>query len=512
MAEPTLPKVDTPTTMVIFGATGDLASNYLLPTLMKLMGAGLLPSKFRLVGVSRSEQSDTDFGEHIVTALKEHKAFDESAAKQLAATASHFAADMSEQGWGPALTEHLNECPREQVVYYLSTAPSLFPIIIEELGASNLNKLGERVALIVEKPFGHSLESARELNKVIDAHFDEHQVYRMDHYLGKDTVQNLVAFRFENGLFEPSWNTQFIDHVQITIAYGHGIRNRGRYYEESGALRDAGQNHLLQLLAHIAMEPPASLSADDLRDARAAVLKQLKPPTTEDLANRVIRGQYTEGRDFYGHDAKAYRDEKHVDAGSNVETFVAMPIYIDTPRWKDVPFFVRTGMRMERTVTEITIQFKPSPHDLYHKKQATANLLTFRIQPNEGIALRLAIKEPGYETRLEDIDMSFCYRNQYEGKLPEAYDRLLLDCLRGQQSLFARTDEIEAEWVFVDSIRKYWEAHQQSPLHYAAGSWGPAEADSLIADHGAQWWGNILDICPVPGASQVTEVTPKASS
>jgi glucose-6-phosphate 1-dehydrogenase len=498
--------------LVIFGATGGLAMRKLYPALAKLSAAKMLPDDFEVVGVSQQRLEDDDYRSLIVTALKESG--DGADAKLLGAF-RHVAADVRAALWPPVLKKALGTSGR-RVVYYVATPPSLFANIIDGLGATGLSKGAGPTApsIVIEKPFGHDEASAHELNRRLAGAFAENQIYRMDHYLGKDTVQNILAFRFENGLFEPTWNRHYIDHVQITLAEGGGIGQRGRYYEESGALRDVVQNHLLQLLAHIAMEPPQSLSPEALRDRRSAVLRQLRPLQPSELGSRVIRGQYGSGTDWFGKDAKGYLDEDFVADGSTTETFAALPVELMCERWVGVPFYLRTGKRLAKDVTEINIQFKPSEHDLYKKGDVvTSNLLTLRIQPNEGIALRLAVKRPGFAAELDEVDMSFCYRDSFEGELPEAYDRLLLDCLLGDQSLFARADEIEASWKFVDPILEHWSQHRAPEFpNYPAGSWGPKAADDLIAADGRQWWSDRLDVCPIPGAGQATVQTTPVST
>ena len=512
-APPTLPHVTVPTTLVIFGATGALAQRKLMPTLLKLKRQGLLPNDFKMIGISRQNLSDDLFQAQLVEAIRTHfeADFDAQSCDALVKAARHltadvrggsFTADLARAIGGPAKGAH-------HVIYYLATAPSLFAPIATALGEAGLaaqRKGGRTSSIVVEKPFGHDLASARKLNQTLTGYFSEEQIYRMDHYLGKDTVQNILAFRFENGLFEPIWNCHYIDHVQITLAEDAGIGSRGQYYEESGALRDVVQNHLLQLLANIALEPPADLSADQLRERRAQVLARLRPLQPSELRDRVVRGQYGSGQDLAGRSLKGYLDEEFVGSSSTTETFVALPVELLTERWMGVPFYLRAGKRLPKPVTEITVQFKPSAHDLYHKQGLeTANLLTFRIQPNEGIALRLLVKEPGYEPRLEQVDMSFCYRDAFASALPEAYDRLLLDVLLEDQSLYPRADEIESSWKFIDPVLAHWGSHRPPEFpNYQAGTWGPRAADELIAADGRQWWSDRLDVCPVPGAGQAS--------
>jgi glucose-6-phosphate 1-dehydrogenase len=508
-----IPRVKTATTVVIFGATGALAMRKLYPALLKHVRGGALTRDLTIIGISRQSLSDEIYRGKILEGLKVHaeSLCDEESTGVLLRNVRHVSADLRTSTWTASVSEVLAGRPDGHVVFYLATAPSLFGVVVEAIGESGLCGAGSsHSSVVIEKPFGHSLASAQKLDAAIAQYFSEEQIYRMDHYLGKDTVQNLLAFRFENGIFEPIWNRQHIDHVQITLAESAGIGSRGRYYEEAGALRDVLQNHLLQLLAHIAMEPPAENAPEHLRTARAAVLAKLRPLQPFELQRRVIRGQYGSGRDFYGNDALAYLDEEFVADGSTTETFVALPVEVMTDRWVGVPFYLRAGKRLERDVTEVTIQFKPSAVEYYADQGGHANLLTFRIQPNEGIALRLAIKKPGYALQLEEVDMSFCYRDAFAGQLPEAYDRLLLDCFLRDQSLYPRSDEIEASWRFVEPILQQWQATRPPEFpNYQAGSWGPTAANELIESDGRRWWGNVLDVCPVPGAGQAVEVVAK---
>jgi glucose-6-phosphate 1-dehydrogenase len=486
-----------PTVLVLFGATGGLSAKYLLPALSHLARNGLLGPSFRLVGVSQHPHTDATFGKWAAGA----------SGPDLPRTAkfAHVTADLANDDWGPALAKKIGKRPC-RVVYYLATPPSLFEPVAEGLAKARLNRrVGEGTpAIVLEKPFGRDLASARRLNRHLARHFDESQIFRMDHYLGKDTVQNILAFRFENGLFEPVWNRDHIDHVQITVAEDEAVGSRGRYYEEAGALRDVIQSHALQLLAQVAMEPPASWSAKDVRARRVAALRGLKPPTPRQVAERTVSGQYAAGQDLLGKRTAAYREEPHVAARSRTETFVALRAELPNRRWKGVPFYLRTGKRLPKRVAEITVQFKPSSHRV-RAHDGGANLLTLRVQPNEGIALRLYLKRPGEpQESLEEVDMSFCYRDAFAGKLPSAYDRLLLDALAGNQGLFTRADEIEASWRFVDPILRHWERQAVRPRPYAGGTWGPAVADKLLKRDGRRWWSDRLDVCPVPGAGQAT--------
>lgn len=509
-----IPHVSVPTTLVIFGGTGALAKRKLYPSLLKLSREGVLPADFRVLGISPQALSDDVFAGQIEAAMRDAGPIEDDEAATILRGATHLTLDVRNSGWAKKLAgvqalENLGRAHRH-VIYYVATPPSLFGQIVAGLGEAGLSASAApgSPAIVIEKPFGHDGSSAGALNAELGRFFNENQIYRMDHYLGKDTVQNILAFRFENGLFEPIWNREYIDHVQITLAEQTGIGERGRFYEETGALRDMIQNHLLQLLAHIAMEPPKTLTAEGLRDPRAAVLRQLRPLQPSELATRVVRGQYGPGQDLLGKPTNGYHDEEFVADGSRVETFVALPVELMTERWIGVPFYLRTGKRLEKDVTEINIQFKPSGHDLYQKGgKATSNLLTLRIQPNEGIALRLFVKKPGFEQLLDEVDMSFCYRDSYAGHLPEAYDRLLLDCLLKDQSLFTRADEIESAWKFVDPILEHWQGSRPTEFpNYQGGSWGPKAADDLIKADGRRWWSDRLDVCPIPGAGQAVEV------
>ena len=511
---PQFPKVTTPTTLVLFGATGALARRKLYPTLLKLKLEGLLPDDFRLVGVSRQNLTDEVFRAHLLEAMEAGTGdrFDATAAREIAAAATQIPGDVRSNQWARQLGETLHtDDANHHVIFYLAIAPSLFASVITTIGEAGLPRAGgaaNNASIVIEKPFGHDRASAHKLNELLSEFFREEQIYRMDHYLGKDTVQNILAFRFENGLFEPIWNRHNIDHVQITLAEMGGIGSRGRYYEEAGALRDVIQNHLLQLVAHVAMEPPADLSAEQLRDRRASVLRCLRPLQPSELDRRLVRGQYGPGQTLVGEDVPGYLDEEFVADGSTTESFVALPVELMNERWIGVPFYLRAGKRLQKDVTEITIQFRPSQHDLYHKSGfQTANLLTLRIQPNEGIALRLFVKKPGYTPHLDEVDMSFCYRDAFAGHLPEAYDRLLLDTFLQDQSLFTRTDEIERSWGFLEPILEHW-SRQRPPEfpNYPAGSWGPKAADDLIEADGRKWWSDRLDVCPIPGAGQAVPV------
>jgi glucose-6-phosphate 1-dehydrogenase len=381
-------------------------------------------------------------------------------------------------------------------MFYLAVPPSEFGVIVAGLRNAGLveppqaaREGGSWTRVVVEKPFGQDLGSARVLNDTIASTFDESQVYRIDHYLGKETVQNLLVFRFANSLFEPVWNREHVDHVQITVAEDIGVEGRGKFYEQTGVTKDIVENHLMQLLCLTAMEPPISLQADAVRDEKVKVLRSLRPMERSLVQDNVVRGQY--GRGFVrGDEVPAYREEPDVAKDSRVETFLAMRVFVDNWRWGGVPFYVRAGKRMARRVTEIAIQFKKVPHTLFRAPDGgiTPNVLAMRIQPDEGIALRFTTKEPGQHTILRDVAMDFRYGSAFGSNTPEAYERLLLDAMRGEATLFTRRDEVEDQWAFIDRVFDAWRAEANSPPPtYASGSWGPDQADDLLARDGRRW-------------------------
>ena len=385
---------------------------------------------------------------------------------------------------------------RKNRLFYLAVAPSEFGAIVKGLREANLvashtgGAEGGFTRVVFEKPFGHDLASARALNDTIAGVFHESQVFRIDHYLGKETVQNLLVFRFANSLFEPVWNREHVDHVQITVAEDIGVEGRGNFYEQTGVTRDVVENHVMQLLCLTAMEPPVSLSADAVRDEKVKVLRSLRPLERSDVSSHIVRGQYTRGF-VRGEEVPGYREEPGVAADSPVETFVAMRSFVDNWRWSGVPFYVRAGKRLARRVTEIAIQWRRVPPTLFHGEDGgiTPNVLALRIQPDEGIALRFISKEPGQQTVLREVAMDFRYGSAFGSNTPEAYERLLLDAVRGDATLFTRRDEVEDQWAYFDPVFKAWGegAQRVPPPFYAAGSWGPDQADDLLARDGRRW-------------------------
>ena len=479
-----------PCALVIFGASGDLTHKKLMPALYALMLRRLLPPRFVIVGVSRTEGDDETFRSDMKDAVQKHARdeFRQDVWDELAQRMHYVATDFADAGGETKLQDLLTKLDKEQElggnrVYYLAVPPPAFPTIVDTLGKHRTATGWTR--LIVEKPFGHDLESARELNRMLYEHFEENEIFRIDHYLGKETVQNMNALRFANGIFEPIWNRQFIDHVQITVAESIGIEGRAGYYERAGAIRDIFQNHLLQLLALTAMEPPIDFTAESVRNEKVKVLKALHTPGPKS----VVRGQY--GRGFVeGEEVVAYREEQGVAPDSMTETFVAAKLYVDNWRWADTPFYVRMGKRLARRETTIAIQFKRAPHPPFGEVASEGlrpNVLLVHVQPDEGVSLAIAAKVPGQGMTIRTVHMDFLYGGAFRTSLPEAYERLILDTLLGDGTLFTRADEVEEQWLLVDSIVAAWQRDRPSFPNYAAGTWGPPSADDLLHRDGRSW-------------------------
>ena len=489
-----------PAVIVIYGATGDLTQRKLMPGLYSLAAQGLLPPESQIIGVARRDLSDDQFREAMREGVEEHSrlTIDDAAWRRFAPTLRYLSAPFDEpEGYAElrALIEaHDRHCgTRGNRLFYLATAPEYFPTIAEQLGAAGLADEGDgddRFArLVVEKPFGQDLASARELNHRVGAVFRERQVYRIDHYLGKETVQNLLVLRFGNAIFEPIWNRRYVDHVQITVAEDLGVGSRGGYYDQSGALRDIVQNHMLQVLSIIAMEPPARFESRDVRDEKVKVLRAIAPFDAESTRLDAVRGQYGAGT-LNGREVPGYREEEGVNPESNTDTYVALKLGIDNWRWSETPFYLRTGKRLPHRTTEVAIQFKQAPHlpfDPAAVADVSPNLLTLRIQPDEGAALRFLAKVPGPTIDLSDVNMDFKYGESFSQDSPEAYERLLLDALLGDSTLFARWDEVERAWEIVEGLIEEWSATPGPFPNYSAGSWGPAAADELMARDGREW-------------------------
>ncbi|HHF3761185.1 TPA: glucose-6-phosphate dehydrogenase [Haemophilus influenzae] len=476
--------------IVIFGASGDLTHRKLIPALYNLYKIGRLSENFSVLGVARSELNDETFREKMREALIHNE---ETTPETLDAFCSHLyyqAVNTSDaQDYGklvPRLDElHDKYQTCGNTLYYMSTPPSLYGVIPECLAAHGLNteEYGWK-RIIVEKPFGYDEKTAQALDVQIHRFFEEHQIYRIDHYLGKETVQNLLVLRFSNGWFEPLWNRNFIDYVEITGAESIGVEERGGYYDGSGAMRDMFQNHLLQVLAMVAMEPPAIINANSMRDEVAKVMHSLRPLTSEDMENNLVLGQYT-AAEINGKMEKGYLEEKGVPANSRTETYIALRCEIENWRWAGVPFYVRTGKRLPARVTEIVIHFKTTPHPVF-SQNAPENKLIIRIQPDEAISMRFGLKKPGAGFEAKEVSMDFRYADLAGTQVLTAYERLLLDAMKGDATLFARTDAVHAAWKFVQPILDY-KANGGRIHEYEAGTWGPVAADKLIAKQGKVW-------------------------
>ncbi len=481
-----------PTVLVIFGGVGDLARRKLVPALYNLAADGALPERFQLVGVSRRELPDADFREQAAAAVKEfsRREPDETVLEALLAEARYISGSFDDETMYPRLKAALEDYDEGagqplNRAFYLSTAPEYFPVIVKALGEHGLTEReGAEVRVIIEKPFGTSLEEARELNKTVLSVLDESQVFRIDHYLGKETVQNMLAFRFANGMFEPLWNRNFIDNVQITSAEDIGIGSRAGYYDNAGALRDLMQNHMMQLLCLLAMEPPVDFSADEVRSEKVKVLHAISPPAPE----ATVRAQYASGI-VTGEEALGYMEEEGVPDDSNTETFAAMRLNIENWRWAGVPFYLRTGKRLARKVTEIAVTLKPVPHQSFNQGGSVGvqpNQLIFTVQPNEGVTMKLGAKIPGTRMRVQNVNMEFLYGTTFLSQSPEAYEKLIMDAMRGDATLFTRNDEVEAQWRIMDPVVSRWTGEPGPLPQYQAGSTGPDEIDSILVD-GDKW-------------------------
>jgi glucose-6-phosphate 1-dehydrogenase len=485
-----LRRMPEPCVLVIFGASGDLTKRKLFPALYSLAVRRLLPDKFAVVGVARTEESDDEFRERMKEAVQKfgRDEFKEDVWNWLAAGMHYLATDFADEEGENRLAKLLTNLDRERGtagnrVYYLAVPPDAISTLLHEIGERRTADGWTRI--IIEKPFGHDLASAKALNEEIKRHFSEKEIFRIDHYLGKETVQNLLALRFANGIFEPIWNRQFVDHVQITVAETIGIEGRAAFYEQAGAIRDVFQNHLLQLVALTAMEPPIDFSADSVRNEKVKVLRALHTPGPK----HVVRGQY--GRGYVeGEEVPGYREEPGVAPDSMTETYVAAKLYVDNWRWADTPFYVRAGKRLARRETTIAIEFKRAPHppfEIVDEEGLRPNVLVCHIQPDEGVSLEFLAKVPGQGMMLRQVHMDFLYAPTFRTGIPEAYERLLVDCLLGDATLFTRADEVEEQWSLVDAIVAFWKRDHPSFPNYAAGTWGPAAADELIGRDGRKW-------------------------
>ncbi len=485
--------------LVVFGATGDLAHRKLYPALASLAGRHQLPRRLALVGVARTEMNDEDFREEVHKAVVQagKDPAEQQAFENLDICFRYVAGSFDEEATFQRLATVLHECDAQHGVegnrlYYLATVPQMFVVVAHGLGAAGLarEKPGSFVRIIIEKPFGHDLQSARELNDKLHEVFEEHQIYRIDHYLAKETVQNILALRFTNAIFEPLWNRRYIDHVQITVAEQLGVEHRGTFYEHAGALRDIVQNHVLQVLALTAMEPPASFQADPIRDEKVKALRSIRPFDDATLEEHVVRGQYTAGV-IGGERVPGYREEEGVSPSSKTETFLALEMEIDNWRWAGVPFYVRTGKRLPKRVTEVVLRFKqvpflPLPRTAIDSVEP--NEMVLRIQPDEGIELWFAAKVPGAPFRVRTQKLDFSYTRAFAERPPEAYERVLFDALVGDPTLFIREDEVEQAWRVVQPLIDAFREARIPLSFYPAGTWGPREADALLA--GDDTWRN----------------------
>ncbi|HLO27034.1 MAG TPA: glucose-6-phosphate dehydrogenase [Geobacteraceae bacterium] len=496
-----------PVVIVIFGAGGDLAWRKLVPALYNLFLDNRLPDRFAIVGMARKEMTDEDFRGRLregVDLFSRRGRVDEQTWRDFASRLSYCAGDFTAPGSSEVLGRRLEEFDRQwngraDRIFYLAIPPNLVEAAARQLEQLGVCKDCMRDRLVVEKPFGRDLESARALDRILTSLFAESQIYRIDHYLGKETVQNILALRFANSLFEPVWNRRYIDHVQITVAETVGVEDRGGYYDRAGALRDMVQNHLLQILCLIAMEPPVSFAADEVRNKKVDVLHAIRAIRSDEVHRMAVRGQYGKG-EINGRAVPAYRDEPGVADGSATETFAALKLFIDNWRWQGVPFYLRTGKRLHARVSEVTILFRPAPHQLFPAAAVEnwqPNRLMLRIQPEEGVITRIQVKQPGTRLLLGPVDMQFRYREAFGATSPEAYETLLLDAMRGDATLFMRADQVESAWSVISPIMEAWEAVPSADFpDYPAGSWGPEATDLLIAKEGHSWLQPIVEDKP----------------
>lgn len=482
-----------PTAFVIFGASGDLSRRKLFPALFALFKAKLLPQKFKIIAAARTPHTRQSFAELLAENLKSK----DSAFANFTKLIDYISVDAAENKNLTAINQLLDQYENQiktcaKRIFYMAISPHIYESTLENFGINNLHLgcqiHGEKARVVVEKPFGRDLVSAQKLNDQISKYFDEDQIYRIDHYLGKETVQNIFAFRFGNELFEPIWNNHFIDHIQITAAEYEGVEKRGEYYDRAGALRDVVQNHLLQLLSIVTCEIPEKFDPQSILAKKESIIKHIKKMTAAECQTSTVRAQYQD-----------YTKEEKIDPKSQTETYALVKLYIDTIRWQGVPIYLRTGKRLTGKVSSIIVQFKEKGHKLFADfwEQPMPNHITIQMQPTEGIGIRLAAKKPGFTTVLEPVDMEFCYKTSFDVPQPDAYERLLIDIILGDQSLFLSQDIIEESWKVIDPIRQAWESGKPKLATYKPGSWGPKEADDLIKKDGRQWLAPLLTICKI---------------
>jgi len=495
-------KVAEPCVLVIFGATGDLTSRKLFPALYNLALDGQLPANFACVAFARRDKTSEMFRNEMFEAVNQFsrtKPIDKDLWKTFSEKVFYHKSDLHEDEGYESLKKLLDDLDSKfgtkgNRVFYLSTQPSFFPLVTDKLKEHDLtydiHKVHDKWSrVIVEKPFGHDLQSAKDLQAHMMKDLDENQIYRIDHYLGKETVQNLLVFRFSNPIFESMWNNHHIDHVQMTVGEEIGIGTRGKFWEEAGMLRDIVQNHMMQLLSLVAMEPPTSLHAEAIRSEKVKVVESIRPFPKDKIDQSIIRGQYGPGM-INNAPVKGYREEDNVDPKSKVETYVALELFIDNWRWAGVPFYLRAGKRLPKRSTEIIIVFKEVPGFLFqsHKEKIEPNILVIRIQPDEGISLKMNCKKPGVTQPLQPVNMDFRYGTFFGATPPEAYERLICDCMAGDNTLFARADELMASWELFTPVLEYWAKTDAKDFpNYASGTWGPKAADELLQRHGRKW-------------------------
>ena len=486
-----------PCGLVIFGASGDLTQRKLIPALLSIYQRGQLSEGFFILGCGRSQLTDQAFRATLASALKEEDK-PRPMIDLFLKRCYYISGSYDDLELYKKLSRKLKELEGKypthgRKVFYLSTPPSLFPVIVERLGAEDMTSEDREkdrwVRVIVEKPFGHDLKSAVDLDNQLYKVLNENQLYRIDHYLGKETVQNILMFRFANAVFEPIWNRRYVDHVQITVAETLGVEHRAGYFEQAGQLRDMFQNHMMQMLALVAMEPPSSFDADRVRDEKLKLLRSIRPFALDDLERYIVRGQYGPGY-FNDIPVKGYLEEEGVAKGSKVETYVGAKVLLDNWRWQGVPFYLRAGKRLPRRISEIAITFKSVPHSLFGNalsEQLPANVLVLNIQPEEGVSLTFQAKQPGPKVNMVPLTLDFHYRDVYSHGLPEAYERLLMDCIAGDQTLFIRHDEVTVAWGLLTPVLEAWATKKKGPYIYKSGTWGPLEADHLLEREKRKW-------------------------